>query len=353
MSRMSVLRYDIPLHEGVRFGPAGPQSRPGLLIEVHGGGGHVGRGEAAPPCWIDGTDMKHLEAELRSFAQSAAAGSRPGAFLDREFRTKVAKLSPAARCAVETAVLDLDARNQGVSVAELLGGEGNVSLEVGALVAGDSAAEVRRHATALVARGFRVLKLKVGSRDPQTDIECVEAAREAGRGEILLRLDANRFWHERQATEVLAAVASPDIEYVEEPLDTHDPAALAGLRRRTGVPIALDESVTTEEHITRAAEAAACDTIVLKLSRVGGPRQALWLARRAHACGLRVAITDSIETSVGQAAALHVAAALPRPRSAVGLGGAFVLARDPILSDLPQPSPRAIAHGPGLRALPS
>lgn len=346
MNDIEVTRYAVPLRTPACLGSANLRSREGLLVAWRDpASGLVGRGEAAPAYWIGEAAVDDVAAEL-----AALVGSMSVADLGAALDGGRLAASPAARCALDTALLDLRARQRGGPVAAILGSgpAAATRFDVAALVAGDAPDAVHAEARSRVAAGFRVLKLKVGGRTPAEDVARIEALRDAGAGTVLLRLDANRCWSEDEAVAVLAAVAAPDVEYVEEPLRSHDLVTLARLRARAGVPVAMDESVSTPDTVTRLAECGACDTIVLKLARVGGPRAAVALARHARSLGLRVALTDSIETAVGRAAAVHVAAALPAPHQAIGLGGAMLLAGDPLCGAVAAPTATVRSDGPGL-----
>ena len=340
--RLVVQRYALSLAPGVRLGTLEHTSRAGVWVALHADDGQVGYGEAAPPYWIDGSDLDALEGELRDHAAAGGPARDFQRAASAPLEPTATGLSAAARCAVETACLDLIARRRGVALSTWLGGSNEARIDAAALVSGDTPAAVAAHARRLRQRGFRVLKLKVGTAAPSTDIARIEAARDGGG--VLLRLDANRAWSEEAATEVLTATAAPDIEYVEEPLHSHDLNELVRLRRRTGVPLAMDESVGDTAALTRLAECGVCDTLVVKLARVGGPIAGLQLGRQARALGLRVVVTDSIESGIGRAAALHVAAALPPPHQAIGLGGAHWLLGSADGDDEPVLQPR----GPGL-----
>ncbi len=317
----TVTRFSIPLRHPRALGTDLPE-RNGFLLEVRDEDGLVGRGEASPPYWIDRCDLDALGRELAGFAATRGRGD---AALEVDDEGTRDSLSPAATCAVETALLDLEARRRACSVAELLGAELPATLEIGALVGGDGPSDVHAQALERLHRGFRVLKLKVGGRGAAQEIERIRALRDAARGTAGIRLDANRAWDAATALEVLRAVADCGIEMVEEPLRDSPAPELARLRRETGVPIALDESVTDHRAMEAFAERGACDVVVLKLVRLGGPRSALAMAHRARELGFDVAWTDSIETRVGRQATLHAAAAGPGARRAVGLGGAAIL----------------------------
>lgn len=342
---LSVRRYELPLVAATRLGPARLATRAGLVVELRGQGGLVGRGEAAPAYWIDGTDMHALTVELQRFAGSPSGQALDDSSLVLAELKEWGQLTPPARCAIDSAVLDLRAQLQGKSVAELLGGPESITLEVSALLGGDTPEAVHAQAVNLCERGYRVLKLKVGGVAADHDIARIRAAHAAMGDRGTLRLDANGAWLGHEAVAVLGACKDAPIELVEEPLCVPSPETIAHLREKTGLPLAMDESIVSAEDLQRFAD--SCDAVVLKLARVGGPSAALLLARQARDQGLRVVFTDSIETAIGRRATLHVAAAAAEPRAAVGLGGAVLLAKD-LVDDPDDAAARVVVHGPGL-----
>lgn len=317
--------------------------REGFLLRLTAADGTEGYGEAGAAWWVGGESPAETRGALARVAGRAAGMS------DEELASFAAALSPAARCAVDTALLDLLARLDGTTVAERLGGA-DATLEVAALLAGESPEELFAEGAARAAAGHLSLKLKVGRRPLAAERERVAAVLGGARAGVRLRLDANRGWNAEEASRALAMLAPFAVEYVEEPLDSSEPRVLARLRRE-GVPIALDESIASPADLRRFLDAGAMDAVVVKAARLGGLTAALVLARAAHAAGLGVTVTDSIESAVGRAAALHLAAALPVPRAALGLGGGMLLESDVVAGEAAQAA-RAAPRGPGLGVRP-
>ncbi|MEI4270161.1 o-succinylbenzoate synthase [Klenkia sp. LSe6-5] len=173
----------------------------------------------------------------------------------------------------------------------------------------------RAHAI-VTASGCRTAKVKV-AEPGQTDADDearVEAVRDALGAGGAVRVDANAAWSVDRAAERIAVLGRYDLEYVEQPCATV--AELAALRRRVDVRLAADEVVR------RAADPAgvdlreACDVVVLKVQPLGGVRAALEVAR-AH--GLPCVVSSALESSVGIAAGVALAAALPELPFACGL----------------------------------
>jgi o-succinylbenzoate synthase len=182
------------------------------------------------------------------------------------------------------------------------------------------------HAHAIVAgSGCRTAKVKVAEpgQPEAADIARVEAVRDAIGPDGKVRVDANGGWSVDQAASILAALDKFDLEYAEQPCATLD--ELAELRRRVTVPLAADESIRRAEDPLAVRAAGAADIVVLKAQPLGGVRSAL---RIAEACGLPVVVSSAVETSVGLAAGVALAAALPELRHACGLATMSLLSGD-------------------------
>jgi O-succinylbenzoate synthase len=102
-------------------------------------------------------------------------------------------------------------------------------------------------------------------------------------------------------------------------------AELAEVRRLTGVPIAADESIRRATDPAKVALTGAADIAVIKVAPLGGVRSALRIAASA---GLPVVVSSAVDSSVGLAAGLALAAALPELPFACGLGTVSLLAGD-------------------------
>jgi O-succinylbenzoate synthase len=178
--------------------------------------------------------------------------------------------------------------------------------------------------------GCSTAKVKVAERGQvlADDVMRVEAVRDALGPSGLLRIDANGAWSvsdARIAVKTLDAAGS--LEYVEQPCSTVE--ELAELRRAIDVPIAADESIRRADDPLRVAQLEAADIAVLKVQPLGGVRACIEIAERI---GLPVVVSSAVETSVGLAAGLALAAALPELPYACGLGTTALLDGD-VVSD--------------------
>jgi O-succinylbenzoate synthase len=200
---------------------------------------------------------------------------------------------------------------------------------VNALVPAVDAATAAELAAGARAAGVVTVKIKVGGGDPSGDVDRVAAVRAALGPAGRIRLDANGAWDADTAVVMIRRLAPFELELVEEPVA--DLADLARVRRRVAVPVAADESVRSLEDARRLAELDAADAVVVKVQPLGGVRSAL---RVAEAAGVAAIVSSLYETSVGLAAGLALAAALPELPYACGLGTGALLAGDVVRDPL-------------------
>ncbi|MFI9549969.1 o-succinylbenzoate synthase [Nonomuraea endophytica] len=179
--------------------------------------------------------------------------------------------------------------------------------------------------------GCATAKVKVAERGQSfaEDLARVEAVRDALGPAGKLRVDANGAWSVDEALRHLKALGRFDLEYAEQPCATLD--ELARVRRRCDVPIAADESIRKAEDPLRVRAAEAADIAVVKVQPLGGVRNAL---RVVEACGLPAVVSSAVESSVGLAAGLALAAALPELPYACGLGTMTLLSGDVVKDSL-------------------
>jgi O-succinylbenzoate synthase len=142
-----------------------------------------------------------------------------------------------------------------------------------------------------------------------------------------VRVDANGAWTPNQAVDAIRVLDEVGLEYVEQPCRTVD--ELREVRGRVDVPIAADESIrrSGDPYLVKAKDAA--DIAVLKVQPLGGVRACL---RIAEQIGLPVVVSSALETSVGIAAGVALAAALPELPYACGLATTAMLTAD-VVSD--------------------
>jgi L-alanine-DL-glutamate epimerase-like enolase superfamily enzyme len=242
----------------------------------------------------------------------------------------------AARSAVECAAADLWAQQQGLPLARSLavnnsGRTTRIRTDMTLSVAAPSALAAR--AQELVTAGFGCLKLKASAaHDTVAGVRAVRAAVGPGIG---LRVDANQAWDADTAIRVIRAAEDEGVglELVEQPVPALDLDALTAVTAAVHTPIMADESVRTAADVHRVAQRGAADLVNVKLAKTGGLAEAVAAVHAARAAGLGVVIGCMMESSVGVAAAAHLAATLA-PDVVHDLDAASWLRRPPVTGGL-------------------
>lgn len=312
--------YCLPLRHPWRSARGIFTHRAGWLVRLESDTGLAGHGDCAPlpeaGSETPESALEHLQIQLPllrgSDPQEALADLDGGH-------------APAARCALETALLDLAAQQAGVPLAHSLNPHAPLSARVNTALGPLDGAVLDRACVALDA-GFSVLKLKVGMAVPEIEL----AALHRLAGELppgaALRLDANGAWSRNQARCFIERLAGLSVESLEEPLARPNIAGLAYLQALAPFPLAVDESLAR-----LGADALLASTavrrLVLKPMVLGGVRPAYALACRAAQVGMECVATSTVDSAVGVAAATHLAAALDN-YLAHGVATASWLVRD-------------------------
>src|SRR6266545_1143281 len=283
------LPFQIPYTAAFTTAHGSEPARAGAIIRMTSAGGLVGLGEASPlPAFQGGT---------LGGALAIIAGLAPhmvGRDLDRaiELLDQLDNAAPGASavaCGFDTAIHDLRARAVGVPLAQLLEPHAAAAVPVNATIGTTELAAAEQAAGRAAQAGIKCVKLKVGIAATQSaELARIAAVRAALAPGMRLRLDANAAWNVPEAIAIIRAAERYDLEFVEQPVAAGD---LAGMARGRDI-IAL-----------------------------------------AMAAGLRTLVTTTIDSGVGVAAALHLAATLPMPSLACGLATGALLAADL----LPQP----------------
>lgn len=356
-------RYRVPFTQPFVTRHGTVTERDGAIVALETDGGLRGVGEITSR--PERQDLA-LPPEMDSLHSAAPAllGRTPE---DAVAQLRAMTLAPGTRCALETALFDLLGRAQGRTLADVLIANfppdaqdfewiASDSVPVNAVIGGLGRAATVAAARAAVAAGFRTIKLKVPACATMDDeIARIRAARQAVGPEVRLRLDANEAWLSDTALAILAPLQDCAIEYVEQPLRCHDLKSLSWLRRKLSqvMAIAVDESIGCVADIDRVAIARAAGVVILKPSALGGPRAAMDGYRRACAGGIPTTIVTSVlQSGIGVALDLHVAALVNAPHAAAGLATLDLLADDLIVERLPIVDGAMTVPGPGLGVTP-
>ena len=334
--------FRLPLRSPFRTANSTMTHREGLLLRMETASGVVGLGEASPhPAAGPETVRELAEALVRVGPQLVGA--------EVECLPEVSLPAPLA-CAIDTAALDLLAKERDISVAALLSEQPRSSVTVNATIGVEQDGEAADEARAARQAGFTCVKLKAGMAD-SIEEECrrVAAVRQALGPDVQLRLDANGAWSTKQAIATIEALEEFRLEFVEQPVAAGDLEGMRRVRQAVRTPIAADESTSSLPAARRVLELNAAQVLVVKPMVVGGLRPAKRIAEVARQAGVATVITTTIDAGVGTAAALHLAATLPEDSLACGLATGSLLAGDVVTEPISvRESRMTVPSGPGL-----
>lgn len=309
LSGIELRRVAMPLRTPFRTSFGTQLARDILLLRVEGTAEHgdaVGWGEcvalAEPrysPEYVDGAEhvIEHFFTPVL-FARGDVAADDVAPLL------AAFEGHPMAKAAVEMAILDAELRDAGVSLAAHLGAVAErvpSGVSVGIF---DTIEELLDQVAGYLDDGYLRIKLKI---EPGIDIERVAAVRERFGDELMLQVDANAAYTLDDADH-LAQLDAFDLLLIEQPLSTDDLRHHALLAKKLRTPICLDESIVSAKGAADAIALGSCSIINIKAGRVGGYLEAKRVHDVCHVHGVPVWCGGMLETGLGRAANLALAA---------------------------------------------
>jgi L-alanine-DL-glutamate epimerase-like enolase superfamily enzyme len=230
--------------------------------------------------------------------------------------------------AVEEALWDLLAKKLRTPLYNLIGGTCRREVSVMRMLGLKSPQETAAEAKALVDRGYRHVKVKIGL-DEKRDVETVHRVRDLIGGEMFLSVDANQAYAPMQAVRVLNQMEDVRLGVVEQPVRRDDVRGMAFVRQHVSVPVMADEGIDTAADALRHIEAGAMDAVSIKLWKMGGLYRARDIVSVCNAANIAVHIGSTAGSQLLEAIQLHFAASLPDLFGGAEIGEFESLTNDP------------------------
>jgi o-succinylbenzoate synthase len=305
------------LSEAAASGAGTWSERRALTLVVEDEAGRLGLGEAAPLPGFSPDSLDPCRTELRALLGSGFPTGTASGGISAELGTASSAIrSAAARMALETALLDVWARQSETPAWALLGGVSAASMPPAlnlSLWLPNDAERAVSDARRALERGVRCFKVKVGDLGSgDRGLELLRVLRETFGREVELRADANRQATVSALRGAAGELRALDVAWVEEP--TREP-----LVEDAGVPVALDESLVFGAPDWGRARAAGTVAVVLKPTILGGLARSLDLGRQALASGVVAVTSHTLEGPVAYAAVAALSLGLGSGRPADGL----------------------------------
>lgn len=200
-------------------------------------------------------------------------------------------LTISALSGVDTALWDLKGKALGVPVVDLIGGTCRDTMPAYASGGWADADRIGEQLNGYVAKGFRGVKMRVGSMDGtvRASVERVRAAREALGEEILLMTDAHGTFSVPEAKQFCRGTEDCNLYWLEEPISPDNRHGTAEVRAATSIPIAAGESEYTAFDVRDLIEVRALDVVQPDSAIIGGITEAMRVAHLAHTHQLELA----------------------------------------------------------------
>ena len=212
-----------------------------------------------------------------------------------------------AKCAIQTALLDIQAQRLGLPLSEVLGGRIRNSVPVlWVLASGDTTKDIAEAEQMIQAKRHNIFKLKIGSRAVQADVEHVLAIKHALGADISIRVDVNRAWSELEAIKGIQALQDGGIDLIEQPCAIENIDAMQRLTQRFDIAIMADESLMGPESAYRLAKRNAASVFAVKVAQSGGLVEACEVGNIAKLAGIDLYGGTMLEGPVGTIASAQV-----------------------------------------------
>ena len=211
----------------------------------------------------------------------------------------------SAISAIDIAIWDLKGKIFNQPVHKLLGGHRDTVPAYGSSINRNYTwEELVKEATGYVKSGFKMIKMKIGGRDPNEDLERIKLMRETIGPNIDLAVDVNNGWSLTTAIRMAQKIERYDIYWLEEPILADEMDNLAKLADETSIPIAAGENHYTKWEFKELIEREAVEIVQADIGKCGGVTEFIKIAAMADAYGLPVCPHGSAYISVPVVAAV-------------------------------------------------
>ncbi|UUS59057.1 MULTISPECIES: muconate/chloromuconate family cycloisomerase [unclassified Acinetobacter] len=211
-----------------------------------------------------------------------------------------------AKCAIQTALLDILAQRLNLPLSEVLGGRLRDSLPVlWVLASGNTEKDIAEAQKMIAAKRHNIFKLKIGSRPVEADVEHVLAIKKALGSDISIRVDVNRAWSELDAIKGIQLLQDGGVDLIEQPCAIDNIDAMCRLTRRFDIGIMADESLMGPQTAYQLARHHSASVFAVKVAQSGGLIEGCEVSKIAKLAGIDLYGGTMLEGPVGTIASAH------------------------------------------------
>ncbi|HUR71608.1 MAG TPA: enolase C-terminal domain-like protein [Candidatus Limnocylindrales bacterium] len=285
-----------------------------VIVKLYTDDGLIGLGEAPVLKDWGGDHGKYFGETPQTTAHilgdilaPALAGQDPGRFETiHALMDKAVKGYPYCKAAIDAALYDVVGKALNVPAYQLLGGLFRERIPIAHSLGLMEIEKAVNEALQAKSEGVKTIKLK-GGVEQKRDVELVRQIRQAIGSELNICVDANQGYPTaKAAVKIIKAMEEFNLLYMEQPVEGID--QMAEVARRVDTPIMADESAWTAQDVLEIIHKKAADVISIYTTKPGGMFKAKKVAALAEAAGMKCNVNGSVETGVGNAANIHLAA---------------------------------------------
>lgn len=255
-----------------------------------------------------------------------------------------------AKCAIETALFDAQARRLNIPLSELFGGRVRDALPIAwTLASGDTSRDIAEAEKMLDLRRHRIFKLKIGARSVDEDVAHVAAIKRAIGDRGSVRVDVNQAWSETEAMRAMAMLETAGVDLVEQPIAAHNHDGLRRLCHKNRVPVMADEALHGPDDAFALAKQHSADVFAVKITQSGGLSGAMRVAAIAEAAHIDLYGGTMLEGPIGTIASAQVFASFSTLAWGTELFGPLLLTEEILVAPLEYKDfSLSLPTGPGL-----
>lgn len=277
-----------------------------VLVKVETDEGVFGVGEAVPTRHITAETVDSVLVVINELKEKLL-GMNPLSIeaIHSVMDTHIAA-NTSAKAAIDIALYDIKGKVMNAPLYQVLGGFHNC-VETDVTLSIQKPGQLMEAAKKEVARGFRILKIKIGL-NPAEDIEGIRMVREAVGDKVKIKVDANQGYSHADAIMVINELKKYGVISIEQPRPVWDVDGMAYVRDKTGFTIIADEGVFSPIDAVKLVKKDACDMMNIKLMKSGGIFKAEKINAICEAAGLPCMVGCMVESRVAITAGAHFAA---------------------------------------------
>lgn len=282
-----------------------------VLVKVHTDEGICGWGESAPFARTSPLGQMAICDVIVDYLAPAIIGMDPfniqGIWKAMD---KSVPDHPQAKGALDMALYDIMGRKLGLPASTLMGGAVRTEIPLQALLCLDTIENMKKEAEDWLDKGFRTIRIKLGTGDMHRDMAMVREIRKTIGPDIKLRVDPNQAYTKKQALQLIPVLEENEVEIFEQPVAWHDLDAMADLNASTWIPIMPHEGMKSIYDVREFIKKDAVSLFTLKTDRPGGLTKACLTRDMAELFNIPCVVMSSVELSISTCASMMLAATL-------------------------------------------